>query len=78
MEKKEKTIGMKELYHNLSGVAREVEAGRTFVVLKHAHPVFRIEPMRKTVKKTYTLADLAAIRFQSNDRNLSKKIDHIV
>ena len=78
MKKKVKIIGMKELQNSLSRVTREVDAGRSFIVLKHARPAFRIEPMPSREKKTHTLADLYDIRFKTGDRNLSKKVDRIL
>lgn len=69
---------MKELQHNLSKVAHEASAGRSFVVLKHARPVFRIEPPAQQKGNGHTLEDLYDIRFKTTDRNLSKKIDRIV
>lgn len=77
MERKHKVIGIKELQHNLARVAQEVSRGGRFVVLKHARPAFRIEPIVHRGEKAYTLEDLYDIRFKTRDRNLSKKIDRI-
>ena len=77
MQKKHKIIGIKELQHSLSKVAKETAEGKSFVVLKHAKPIFRIEPIHVKGVKTYSLEDLYDIQFKTNDRNLSKKIDRI-
>lgn len=77
MQKKHTIIGIKELQHNLARVARQTLAGKSFVVLKHAKPLFRIEPINVPGKKTYTIEDLYDIQFETKDRNLSKKIDRI-
>ncbi len=74
----ETVIGIKQLHKDLSKVTRAAEKGRTFIVMKHAKAVFRIEPIQKQSKKKYTFKDLMSIRFDSDDKDLSKKIDHYV
>lgn len=72
------TIGIKQLHTKLKTITRAAVLGRSFIVLKNARPVFRIEPVVKQTKKAYTLADIMKIRFRGREKNLSKKIDHIV
>lgn len=74
----EQTIGVKELHANLPKIARQVQRGVSFVVLKHTTPLFRIEPIKKDTKKTYSLKDFEKLQFHSGEKNLSKKIDAIV
>ena len=71
-------IGIKELQGNLKRVADAAQRGETFTVVRDSKPVFRIEPIvgRKTGK--YTLKDLLSIRFNSGEKNLSKRIDKIL
>ena len=75
-------IGIKQLHKELSQVAQAASGGRSFVVLKHAHPLFRIVPLEyptgQQPKKKFQLADLLNLRFEARDKNLSKKIDEIV
>ena len=73
-----KIIGVKQLYRELPKIAEATRRGRSFLVVKHAKPLFRIEPSLPTKQKKYTIEDLKAIRFSSNDPNLSRKIDNIV
>ena len=72
-----KTIGVKELHHNLKKVVRATQRGTSFIVTKHRKPIFRIEPVDEK-KFKYTLEDLADIRFSTDDPDLSKKVDEIV
>lgn len=74
-------IGIKQLHKDLSKVARAASRGSTFLVLKYAKPMFRIEPMGSAAsKKKYTLEDLLGLRFKFKtfDPNLSNKVDKIV
>jgi len=71
-------IGIKELYKNLKKISKATAAGQSFLIVRNSKPVFRIEPIKKTVKKKYTINDLWKIRFKSKDKNLSKNIDKIV
>ena len=71
-------IGIKQLHADLSKVAQAVERGNSYIVMRHAKPLFRIEPIGRYGNKKYTLKDLMNIRFDSPDKNLSKKIDHYV
>lgn len=38
-------IGLKELRENVSIYAREVQHGRSFVVVKQSKPIFKISPI---------------------------------
>lgn len=71
-------LGIKELYRELPAITREVGGGRSFVVVRHAKPVFRIEPIERIRKGTYTLKDVLKLRVKSKETNLSKRIDSIV
>ena len=72
-------IGIKQLHKQLSKIAEATQRGKSFVVIKHAKPIFRIEPFSNP-KINYTLSDLADIQFSDpkDDKNLSKHIDHFV
>ena len=37
-------IGLREFRQNIVKYARKVEAGQSFVVMKHAKPIFKISP----------------------------------
>ena len=73
-------IGVKEFHANLPKVARGVSRGMSYIVMKHARPLFRVEPTRVPPrgKKQYTLRDLMKLRFRSGEKNLSQRIDEIV
>ncbi len=71
-------IGIKKLHQDLTKISLAASRGESFIVVKHAKPVFRIEPAYASLKKKYTLQDFKKIRFKSKDRNLSKKVDRIV
>lgn len=72
------TIGIKQLHTKLKAITRAAILGKSFVVMKNARPVFRIEPITKpSARKKYTFADLQKIQFKSNDPDLSKKVDEI-
>ncbi len=73
-------IGIKQLYTGLKDITEQVRFGQSFLVVKNSKPVFRIEPVEKTVqpRKKYTLKDLEKITFSSDDPDLSKKVDEIV
>lgn len=71
-------IGIKQLHKELTKVTRATQKGKSFLVMKHAKPVFRIEPANAPQAKRYRLADLLALQFHGDDKNLSKNIDKIV
>jgi antitoxin (DNA-binding transcriptional repressor) of toxin-antitoxin stability system len=76
------TIGIKELQANLKKVKIAIEGGEEFVVTFRKKPVFKIVPfnLTKTKEKTSwanTLKDLEAIKFESEETDLSEKIDEI-
>lgn len=72
-------IGIKQLHKELTKVAHAAQRGKSFLVVRHAKPVFRIEPaMPAGKRKKYQLSDLLALRFHSGDKNLSQKVDEIV
>lgn len=76
----EPMIGIKQLYKELPRVAKAAQMGRSFLVVKHNKPIFRIEPVRMpgTARKKNTLTDFERLQFRGGDRNISKKIDQIV
>ena len=73
-----KIIGIRELHRNLKRVSEAVKRGQSFVVLRNATPIFRIEPLSvvKTGKK-YTLADFRHAEF-FGPKDLSERIDEFV
>jgi len=38
-------IGLKELRKNVSGFARQIEKGHSFIVVKQSKPLFKISPV---------------------------------
>lgn len=71
-------IGVKELYKNMNKVAAKVKKGQSFLVMKHAEPLFRIEPAHVVHHGKFLLEKLQKIQFKSNDSNLSRNIDKIL
>ena len=71
-------IGINQLHKELTKVTRATQRGRSFLVMKHAKPMFRIEPATAPQAKKYRLSDLLALQFHGDDKNLSKNIDKIV
>ena len=73
-------IGIKELHRTLPHVTREVGRGKSFLVIRHAKPVFRIDPVlpRRANGVLSALKDLQTITFSHRDKNLSKHIDGIL
>ncbi len=73
------TIGVKEFHTNLPKIARAVRRGTSYIVMKHARPLFRIEPMQKDpAHRKYTFEDLMKLRFRNGEKNLSQRVDEIV
>lgn len=58
-------------------VAKAAGRGQVFTVVRHAKPVFRIEPFRQRPGKG-TLMDFTKIQFRTENPNLSKEIDKIL
>ncbi|MEK7084529.1 MAG: hypothetical protein AAB932_04810 [Patescibacteria group bacterium] len=73
-------IGIKELYQTLPKIAEAARKGRSFLVVKHNKPIFRIEPVEtaRPKKKKNTMAQFAALQFRGGDPMASKEIDRIV
>lgn len=71
-------IGVKELYKNLNKVAAKVKKGESFLVMKHAEPIFRIEPAQPVHHGKFLLEKLKKIQFKSSDPHLSRNIDKIL
>ncbi|MBI4359998.1 MAG: hypothetical protein HY564_02810, partial [Candidatus Jacksonbacteria bacterium] len=73
-------IGVKQLHTDFKKITEQARRGKSFLVVRHRTPLFRIEPpvSRDKKKKKYTLEDLEKIHFTGKDRFLSKKIDRIV
>lgn len=74
----EVAIGIKQLHKDLKRVTQSAANGKTFIIMNHTKPLCRIGPIPKQKKKKYTLNDLLSIRFDNDDKDLSKKIDHYV
>lgn len=70
-------IGIKKLHKELKKVAKAASLGHSFIVVRYANPLFRIEPITQPESKKYTLADFKKIRFSTKDKKLSKKIDRL-
>ena len=71
-------ISIRTFRETLPHVAAQVAKGQAFVVMRHAKPLFRVEPLaRKPASHAYTLADLASLRFKGGKR-ASATIDHDV
>ena len=73
----EQTIGVRELYTSIPKIARATNKGASFVVVKHAKPLFRIEPFL-TRKKEYTRADFKKLQFKGGGKYTSRDIDTIM
>lgn len=73
-----KIIGIRELHKHLPAITTAVARGKSFVVIKHAKPIFNISPIADKIQKTHTLADFKAIKFSHPNKNLSKEIDAAV
>lgn len=71
-------IGIKQLHKELRAVTESAQSGQSFIVVKHAKPAFRIEPIRSPKNKQYTLDDLRTIRFSTKEKKLSQNIDRMV
>lgn len=39
------TVGLRELRQNIGEYAKRVRSGRSFIVMKHAKPLFKISPV---------------------------------
>lgn len=76
----EQIIGVKQLHQELKEIAKRVEGGESFVVVKHAKPIFRLTPYRKDESNAfiYTLQDLKRLQFSMGEKDISQKIDKIV
>lgn len=73
----ETTIGIRELYTSIPKIARATSRGASFIVVKHAKPLFRIEPL-ETAKKEYTLSDFKKLQFKGGGKYTSRDIDSTV
>jgi len=71
------TIGVKELYSSLTKITRATNRGESFIVMKHAKPLFRIEPLL-THQKEYTFDDLKKLQFKGGGRHTSGNVDKFV
>ena len=73
-----KTIGVKELHTNMKKITEATQKGASFLVMKNAKPVFRIEPIDDDAPRRFTLDDFKEVMFTTEDKDLSKKVDEIV
>ena len=71
-------IGVKQLHKNLKQISEAAIKGESFLIVRNSKPVFRIEPIKKILNKKHTINDLWKIRFENDDKDLSKKIDKIL
>ena len=72
----ETTIGVKELYTSLPKIARATGRGDSFIVVKHAKPLFMINPIPAYSKK-YTRHDMKRAQFKGS-RSMSRDIDSVL
>ena len=72
----ETTIGVKELYTSLPKIARATSRGASFVVVKHAKPLFLINPL-STFQKKYTRHDMKRAQFKGG-KTMSADIDTVL
>ncbi len=70
-------IGIRDLHRNIAAIAKATKRGRTFVVAKHAKPLFRIQPMEERHTHIFTLADLVSLQFKSRHKRLSQDVDRV-
>ncbi|MBI4257097.1 type II toxin-antitoxin system Phd/YefM family antitoxin [Candidatus Uhrbacteria bacterium] len=77
-----KTIGMRELRHQLARIARAVEQGQSFLVTIHNKTAFRIVPPKKHERDRKIgkrlVDEFKPLQFKSGNKHLSQKIDEIV
>lgn len=72
-------VGVKQLYKNLRQIAQRAKSGESFIVVKHAKPLFLLTPYEDNKEeKPYTLKDFARLQRKTGEKNLSKQIDRIV
>ncbi|MCI0565765.1 hypothetical protein L0Y46_01060 [bacterium] len=75
----QKIIGVREFSRSLKNISRETKRGVSFLVMRNTEPLFYVEPFKQGEKKgAYMLKDLTGIRFKSEEKNLSRRIDEIV
>ena len=68
-------IGVKQFHREFKTIAREAHRGKSFLVMRHSEPLFRIEPAAQKPQKG--LEAFFNIHFRG-DKNLSKNIDKIL
>lgn len=73
-------IGVKQFHTDFTHIAELARRGKSFLVVRHRTPLFRVEPPleQKAKGKVHTLQDLANIRLKDKDPNLSKHIDRLL
>lgn len=71
-------IGVKKLHSQLKYISQAAKRGRSFLVMKHSDPLFKIEPIDAGQAKTYSLKDFTTLQFTTRDKDLSKHIDRVL
>lgn len=75
----EQVIGIKQLHKDMKKIYEGVQQGHSFLVMRNITPMFRIEPVKKSMGKKYTMNDMLALQCSSADqKNASKEVDKIV
>ncbi|HLD27227.1 MAG TPA: hypothetical protein VJB39_00045 [Patescibacteria group bacterium] len=55
-------IGLKELRQNVSGFAKQIQKGRSFIVVKQSKPLFKITPIKEEVEQWEEAIDFTKIK----------------
>ncbi|MDD3119980.1 MAG: hypothetical protein PHF46_01060 [Candidatus Gracilibacteria bacterium] len=74
----ENTIGVRELHYNFKEISDKVIKNQEeFLVIRNSKPIFKIVPIKKTVKKKYILQDFSKLEF-AGGKDLSQDIDNLM
>jgi antitoxin (DNA-binding transcriptional repressor) of toxin-antitoxin stability system len=55
-------IGLKELRQNVSGFAKQIQKGRSFIVVKQSKPLFKITPIKEDIEQWEEAIDFTKIK----------------
>ena len=55
-------IGLKELRQNVSGFAKQIQKGRSFIVVKQSKPLFKITPIKEEIEQWEEAIDFTKIK----------------
>lgn len=74
----ENTIWVRELHYNFKEISDKVIKNQEeFLVIRNSKPIFKIVPIKKTVKKKYILQDFSKLEF-AWWKDLSQDIDNLM